>query len=37
MASTGADVFEMRGGKVTRIVTYYENRKRALADLGLQG
>jgi ketosteroid isomerase-like protein len=35
MAATGANVFEMRGGKVTRIVTYYENRDRALADLGL--
>jgi ketosteroid isomerase-like protein len=34
MRAKGAQLFEVRGGKVTRFVTYWES-ARALADLGL--
>lgn len=34
LRAPGANLFEIAGGKVTRVVTYYD-RDRALADLGL--
>ena len=34
ISPNGADLFHIRDGKVTRLVTYFD-RKRALADLGL--
>jgi ketosteroid isomerase-like protein len=34
MQSKGATLFHVRGGKVTRLVNYFD-RERALADLGL--
>jgi ketosteroid isomerase-like protein len=34
MRANGANVFELRDGKVTRLVVYF-NRDRALADLGM--
>ena len=34
MQATGAQLFHVRGGKVTRFVTYWD-REQALADLGL--
>jgi ketosteroid isomerase-like protein len=33
MRAQGADVLQMRGGKVTRFLPYWD-RERALADLG---
>jgi ketosteroid isomerase-like protein len=35
MRATGASLFHIRGGKVTRLVGYFD-RERALADLGLR-
>jgi ketosteroid isomerase-like protein len=35
MAAEGADLFEIRDGKVTRLVIYFD-REHALADLGLE-
>jgi len=35
MRAKGAALFELRGGKVTRLTTYWD-RDRALADLGLK-
>jgi len=34
MRSKGAQLYQIRGGRVTKIVSYY-NREHALADLGL--
>jgi ketosteroid isomerase-like protein len=36
MAAKGADLFEIRDGKVIRLVIYFD-RQHALADLGLEG
>jgi ketosteroid isomerase-like protein len=36
MRTGGANLFHVRGGKVTRLAVY-PNRERALADLGLEG
>lgn len=34
MRSKGAELFHIRGGKVTRLISYWD-RERAFADLGL--
>jgi ketosteroid isomerase-like protein len=36
IGTEGAFVYHVRGGKVTRLIVYYD-RKHALADLGLEG
>jgi ketosteroid isomerase-like protein len=35
MRANGANLFHIRGGKITRLVIYFD-RERALADLGLK-
>ena len=33
----GATLYQIRDGRVTKIATYYDDRDRTLADLGLEG